>query len=239
MGKKENRPVACAASGTASTCDYDSTFVSAGQDMTENGLIRTVTEEYLAGIDVDIRPAPEDVERELLQATNNAIEAYNLGPRDPSAPMGAEQKDAYLDGLEAKRREVEKSLANLVKVIESGLISETVTERLVQLEEQKRALNEAIEAENIRAALCEDEHTIKAYFEKFLHADFDNPETRDQVLEYFVDKIYLTDDGLVVTSWYSEDRTEVTWDMLYGEDGNPFVKGEAVKFDCFPFGSTT
>lgn len=145
----------------------------------------------------------------------------------------------YLDGLEAKRREVEKSLANLVKVIESGLISETVTERLVQLEEQKRALNEAIEAENIRAALCEDEHTIKAYFEKFLHADFDNPETRDQVLEYFVDKIYLTDDGLVVTSWYSEDRTEVTWDMLYGEDGNPFVKGEAVKFDCFPFGSTT
>lgn len=144
----------------------------------------------------------------------------------------------YLDGLEAKRREVERSLANLVKVIESGLISETVTERLVQLEEQKRALNEAIEAENIRAALCEDEHTIKAYFEKFLHADFDNPETRDQVLEYFVDKIYLTDDGLVVTSWYSEDRTEVTWDMLYGEDGNPFVKGEAVKFDCFPFGST-
>ena len=107
----------------------------------------------------------------------------------------------------------------------------------MQLEEQKRALNEAIEAENIRAALCEDEHTIKAYFEKFLHADFDNPETRDQVLEYFVDKIYLTDDGLVVTSWYSEDRTEVTWDMLYGEDGNPFVKGEAVKFDCFPFGS--
>ena len=144
----------------------------------------------------------------------------------------------YLDGLEAKRREVEKSLANLVKVIESGLISETVTERLVQLEEQKRALNEAIEAENVRAALCEDEHTIKAYFEKFLHADFDNPETRDQVLEYFVDKIYLTDDGLVVTSWYSEDRTEITWDMLCGEDGNPFVKGEAVKFDCFPFGST-
>lgn len=65
--------------------------------MTENELIRRVTEEYLAGIDVDIRPAPEQVERELLQATNNAIEAYNLGPRDPSAPVGARQKDAYPD----------------------------------------------------------------------------------------------------------------------------------------------
>ena len=97
MGKKENRPDACTASGTASTCDYDSTFVSAGQDMTENELIRKVTEEYLAGIDADIRPAPEQVERELLQATNNAIEAYNLGPRDPSAPVGATQKEAYPD----------------------------------------------------------------------------------------------------------------------------------------------
>lgn len=65
--------------------------------MTENELIRTVTEDYLAGIDVDIRPAPEQVERELLQATNNAIEAYNLGPRDPSAPVGATQKEAYPD----------------------------------------------------------------------------------------------------------------------------------------------
>ena len=46
MGKKENRPDACTASGTASIiCDYDSTFVSAGQDMTENELIRKVTEE--------------------------------------------------------------------------------------------------------------------------------------------------------------------------------------------------
>lgn len=98
MGKKENRPDACTASGTASTiCDYDSTSVFAGQDMTENELIRTVTEDYLAGIDVDIRPAPEQVERELLQATNNAIEAYNLGPRDPDAPVGAPLKDAYPD----------------------------------------------------------------------------------------------------------------------------------------------
>ena len=98
MGKKENRPDACTASGTASTiCDYDSTFVSAGQDMTENELIRKVTEDYLAGIDVDIRPAPEQVERELLPATNTAIAAYNLGPRDPSAPVGAKQQDAYPD----------------------------------------------------------------------------------------------------------------------------------------------
>ena len=33
---------------------------------------------------------------------------------------------AYLEALEAKRKEVEKSLANLVKVIEKGVVSDTV-----------------------------------------------------------------------------------------------------------------
>ena len=117
-------------------------------------------------------------------------------------------------------------------------MSETVTERLVQLEEQKRALGEAIETENVRAALCEDEHSIRAYFEKFLHADFSDPEVRGQVLEYFVDKIYVSETGLVITSWYSGDHGEVPWEVYFEEGGNPFDKGEAVKFDCFPFGST-
>ena len=144
----------------------------------------------------------------------------------------------YLDGLEAKRREVEKSTANLLKVIEKGVLSDSVTDRLLQLEEQKTALDEAIQAEHVRAALFEDDHSIRAYFDKFMRADFDNLETRDAVMEYFVDKIYLYDDKLVATFFYSEDRTEISWDELGDLVICPFVKGEAAEFDCFPFGST-
>ncbi len=190
----------------------------------------------------------------------------------------------YLDGLEAKRREVEKSTANLLKVIEKGVLSDAVTDRLMQLEEQKAALDEAIKAEHVRAALFEDEHSmlkviekgvlsdavtdrlmqleeqkaaldeaikaehvraalfedehsIKAYFDKFMRADFDNPQTRDAVMEYFVDKVYLYDDKLVATFFYSEDRTEISWGELGDLVIDPFVKGEAAEFDVFPFGS--
>lgn len=151
---------------------------------------------------------------------------------------------AYLEALEAKRREVEKSLANLVKVIEKGVVSDTVTQRLTQLEEQKSALNDAIGTENVRVSLCEDRHSIQAYFDKFLHADVNDPEIRDQVFEYFVDKVYLYDDKLVVSVWFSEDdKQEITWrDWFsldeYWTDESPFVKGEAAEFDCFPLGST-
>ena len=35
---------------------------------------------------------------------------------------------------------------------------------------------------------------------------------RDQVFEYFVDKVYLYDDKLVVSMWFSEDdKQEITW----------------------------
>lgn len=64
-------------------------------EQTYNELIRTVTEDYLAGVDTDSAPSPSTIEGELLQATNNAIQEYNLGPRDPNAPMGAKAKDAY------------------------------------------------------------------------------------------------------------------------------------------------
>ena len=113
-----------------------------------------------------------------------------------------------------------------------------MTDRLMQLDEQKAALDEAIKAEHVRAALFEDEHSIKAYFDKFMRADFDNPQTRDAVMEYFVDKIYLYDDKLVATFFYSEDRTEISWGELGDLVIDPFVKGEAAEFDVFPFGST-
>ena len=139
---------------------------------------------------------------------------------------------------------MEKSLANLVKVIERGVVSDTVTQRLTQLEEQKSALNDAIGTENVRVSLCEDRHSIQAYFDKFLHADVNDPEIRDQVFEYFVDKVYLYDDKLVVSMWFSEDdKQEITWrDWFsldeYWTDESPFVKGGGVEFDCFPLGST-
>ena len=175
-----------------------------------------------------------DDEENVVALALDAAEYYEKSHNDT----------AYLEALEAKRREVEKSLANLVKVIEKGVVSDAVTERLTQLEEQKSALNDAIGTENVRVSLCEDRHSIQAYFDKFLHADVNDPEIRDQVFEYFVDKVYLYDDKLVVSMWFSEDdKQEITWrDWFsldeYWTDESPFVKGGGVEFDCFPLGST-
>lgn len=156
---------------------------------------------------------------------------------DAAAYYKTHYKDTkYLEGLEAQRKEVEKELSNFVKAIGQGIFNELTQQRMAELQEQKIALTEAIEAENVRESLYEDEYSIKAYFDKYVHADFDNPETRDMILEYFVDKIHIYNDKIVITSWFSEDNREVPLEVLNGDD--PFVKGEVVEFDCFPFSST-
>ena len=48
----------------------------------------------------------------------------------------------------------------------------------------------------------------------YAKADFDDEDTRNQVLEYFVDKIYVYNDRLVITRYYSDDKTSIDLDAL-------------------------
>ena len=48
----------------------------------------------------------------------------------------------------------------------------------------------------------------------YAKADFDDEDTRNQVLEYFVDKIYVYNDRLVITWYYSDDKKSIDLDAL-------------------------
>lgn len=84
----------------------------------------------------------------------------------------------------------------------------------VCVENKKTGIEEAIETEKLKQALVEDENSIKKYFEMYAKADFDDEDTRNQVLEYFVDKIYVYNDRLVITWYYSDDKTSIDLDAL-------------------------
>ena len=103
---------------------------------------------------------------------------------------------------------------------------------MAELQEEKNALTEAIEAELVRQALYEDEHSIQAYFDKYLHADLNDPDVRESVLNYFVDKIWLYDDKLVISGWFSEDKTEIPFDMVDEVTKNGAAGGFVCRVDC-------
>ena len=99
--------------------------------------------------------------------------------------------NGYIAVLENELKETEKGIANLIKVIEKGVISDAVTSRLEKLE-----------------------NSIKKYFDMYAKADFDDEDTRNKILDYFIDKIYVYNDRLVITWWYCDDRTTIELDTL-------------------------
>lgn len=127
--KKKTAPLAT--DGTAQTengsisCDYDSTISAGNQDVfdgdwfdcglghimdacgarsiTYDELLPAVAEAFIGEEDTELLSVPE-LKRRLVEETNRCVEAYNLGPRDPTAASNAPVKDAYPDRLQGADR---------------------------------------------------------------------------------------------------------------------------------------
>ncbi len=137
-----------------------------------------------------------------------------------------------LKGLEARRSDVEAKLANFVKAIAMGIMNDTTAQAMASLEEQKKELDAAIQAERVKATLFEDEASIKAFYQRFAHATMDTPETRDLLFDYFVDKIFAGAKTLTIASWFFNGGAEITHEDL----AEARKKGEVSEFDTSPRG---
>ena len=113
--------------------------------------------------------------------------------------------NSYIESLNNQLKDTEKALSNLVKAIEMGIFSESTQTRLQELETQKKAVKDAIEAEKAKKALIENDTGIQHFFDMYKHADMSDPKVRDMVLEFFVDKIYVYD-GYIVITCYMKDH---------------------------------
>ena len=111
----------------------------------------------------------------------------------------------------------------------AGASGERINSELQKLEERKRGLSDAIECEEAKERMVKDEMSIKAFFEKFRHADMHDPENRDLVLNYFVDKIYLYDDRVVITGKYDDNIEE---GYLFAEEARSKAKKKGSPASC-------
>ena len=147
---------------------------------------------------------------------------------------------AYLDSLKDQLKDVEKKLNNFVKAISAGIINETTQQAMTELETRRTCIVEAISAEEARQALTTDGHSIADYYKKYINADLDDAAMRDTVIEYFVKRIVVDDEGLTLVFDFDQDDLHSDWSWLSGqEDFNPFAQAEVVKkFDRFRDSST-
>ena len=164
--------------------------------------------------------------RYTLVLIENAIREYKKNSNDR----------AYLNSLEAELKEVQRKLDNVIKAIEDGVYTETTRSLLIELETRRDSLDQAIMVEQAKNELFQDAG-FGEFYKRYLDADLENPELRDELLDYFVDKIYIDDDGKLSFVLKLYDKDEVELQEVPGDELFEFVGVEV--FDNFVTCSTT
>lgn len=107
-------------------------------------------------------------------------------------------QNSIVPSLKAEIQDVEKSIANLLKLVERGVDSESLFNRLQDLETQKKNLERRLTAELKDIVVLEKDNVVW-WFKKFAKGDINDPDFRRQVIDMLVNSVTVWDEP---DGWY-------------------------------------
>ena len=109
-----------------------------------------------------------------------------------------QQENTVIPYLEKNLSDTQRSIDNLIAAIEQGIITPSTKQRLETLEVTKRELEDKILIENMKRPLrTEDE--LWAWFRYMRNFDLTRLEERRQLIDVFVNTVFLYNDRFLLT----------------------------------------
>ncbi len=133
-----------------------------------------------------------------------------------------EQEDTTIPAMQTQLKECDKAIENMLNAIQSGILTESTKERLEQLEEQRRKLRVAIMQAQIRRPKYTKEQIIN-WINRFKNGNPNDREYQRQIIDTFVNSVYVFDDKLVFTYNYKDGSETITLKEIkaaFGSDLN-------------------
>ena len=136
--------------------------------------------------------------------------------------------DTHIPQLTAQLSEVEKSITNITAAIEKGIASETLMNRLVQLEHEKKTLNKEIKAEE-KFVYRIDRDQIVFWLSQFKYGNIEDEDFRRRLIDLLVNSVTVWDepDGYKITTAYNLTSCKA---KTFRVEKNPAAE-EATGFD--------
>ena len=136
--------------------------------------------------------------------------------------------DTHIPQLTAQLSEVEKSITNITAAIEKGIASETLMNRLVQLEHEKKTLNKEIKAEE-KFVYRIDRDQIVFWLSQFKYGNIEDENFRRRLIDLLVNSVTVWDepDGYKITTAYNLTSCKT---KTFRVEKNPAAE-EATGFD--------
>ena len=131
------------------------------------------------------------------------------------------RESTRLPVLKEQLRDTEKRLSNLLEAIEQGILTPTTKQLLNELETRRDALKASILEEELqRPALSREQ--ILFWFERFRQGDVNSPAYQRQIIDNFVNSVYVFEDRVVLNFNFKENAKTVPLREVLGSsaDGN-------------------
>lgn len=145
------------------------------------------------------------IERTIVEAALNHVlkpEVMGWIADAVMAYQARQENSAVLVGLRDDLKETKKSIDNMLKAIEAGIITESTKERLVQLESEKKRIENAICMEETSLTHV-DRDFLMYWMERFRGGSVNDASFRRKVIQSFVNSVYLWDDHLRIAFNYT------------------------------------
>lgn len=146
-----------------------------------------------------------------------------------------ETVNLLLNSLRQRKKDIEKSISNLMAAIEAGIITPTTKNRLMELEEEKEALEVQITREEIKKPDITEEH-VRFWLEGFAHGDITDKDFQIRLINTFLHSAYLYNDKIILIYNFTDggpDRREIEMNLEHPEIvGNGSLEGEPPALFC-------
>ena len=119
------------------------------------------------------------------------------------------RENTRIPELTERLKDVEKSIANIMLAIEKGVVSDTLVNRLTELEREKKKVEILLKGEE-QYIFRIDRWQIVYWLEQFKNGDINNPDFRRHLIDLMVNSVTIWDDpdGFKITTAYNLTSTK-------------------------------
>lgn len=121
-----------------------------------------------------------------------------------------DESDADLRALEAKLKQTEDSISNLIRAIEAGMLNADTKRRMDELQTDKEQLTAAIAETKIMCEYKLTKEQILFFLLSLRDKDYTDIECQKRLIKTFINSVFVYDDKIIINYNHSGETSAVT-----------------------------
>ena len=146
-----------------------------------------------------------------------------------------EKEDTSLPAMRQQLTGCEKAIDNMLNAIQMGVLTASTKERLEKLEMQREDLKLSI----LQAQMARPRYTkeqVVSWISRFKYGNVDDPQYQKQIIDTFINSIYVFDDKLVFTYNFRDGTETITLAEIQAAFGSDLTQVAPPKKKDHPSG---